>query len=196
MILSGPGAEGQRVAETGHAAQGLERRGLLAYGWLGAAGPCALLLEGPRETGPARGCPFLSTSGRQAPEPGESGPLRDFKAGAPQPDPLAEGAGESGREVDFGGLPFHPEAPPGPDLQEAPQVAAGLRWAELSGKAEAGGWATKQRLCCVTSGQSLPFSGSWPPSSLPRKLGSGPSWEGGLIGRGVREILGMWTLEI
>lgn len=126
VILSGPEAEGQGVAEAGHPAQGLERWGLLASALLGLRRSLRTPPRGSQGDRTARGCPFMSASGRQDPEPAGSGPLWDFKAGAPPAHPLAEGAGESGREVDFGGWPFHPSAPPpGPDLRAAPQLLQG-----------------------------------------------------------------------
>lgn len=126
---------------------------------------------------PARGCPFKSASGR-LPSPGEPAAAQTSKP-QPQPDPLAEGAGQPRREA-ASGSPFHPAGPLSPNLQENPRVYAGL---SCLGRQGLGGLKAAP-LGCVTSGQSLPFSVPWLPSSLPRKpwlrafLEKGASWEG------------------
>lgn len=131
VVLSGPRTQWQRAAEVEQPPQGLERRGQ----------PASLLLG--RVSGPAHASlpsPFLRAvrgAGQPAaalssPPPGGSRargsqPRRKHQSPAPQPDPLAEGAGEPRREAASAiGSPFHPAGQWSPNHQEAPHVCAGL----------------------------------------------------------------------
>lgn len=178
VILSGPEAEGQGVAEAGHPAQGLERWGLLASALLGLRRSLRTPPRGSQGDRTARGCPFMSASGRQDPEPAGSGPLWDFKAGAPQPIPWRKGrASPGGRWISADG-PFIPR------LLRLAQTSGRRRSscrAELSGKAGTGGHKTASVLCDLRSVPALLWVLAAPlpaqKAGIQAFLGRGASWE-------------------
>lgn len=184
IVLSGPGAQWLRVAETGtqrwawNLASSLLGRGL-ALRTPGLLPPPG----GPREARGPHGCPFKSVSVR-LPRWGcgrgwGDGLLRRHQS--PRPSPIPSGRGWRVTSQEGGGSPFYPGPPP---AQTSGSTACPCR--------EGRGWrpqGSTAGLCdlrpvhvCLCALAAL---------SLRRKPWLGPSAGGGLLGKDMR----VWTLE-